>query len=77
MHFNFNRSHEYFSYVYNKQMKRNRLQNYVLESVQLKPQNSARWPTLTIVHSLNITYKFNVKNLTEEDRKYRQYSRNS
>lgn len=39
--------------------------NNVLESVQSKPQNSAQWPTLTIVHSLDFTYKFNVKNITE------------
>lgn len=42
------------------------LLNNVLESVQQKPQNSAQWPTSTIVHSLDFTYKFNVKNMTEK-----------
>lgn len=55
-------------------MKRKRFQNNVLESVQLKPQNSAQWPTLAIVHSLNLTYKFNVMNITEKHREYTKHT---
>lgn len=51
-------------------MKRKRLLYNVLESVQPKPQNSAQWPTLVIVRSLNFVYKFNVKNITEKKRKH-------
>lgn len=35
-------------------------------SAQSKPQNSTQWPTFTsYLFSLNFTYKFNVKNITE------------
>lgn len=60
--------------MYKSKKKRKRLQNNVLESVQRKPQNSAQWPTLAIVHSLNFTYKFNVKNITEKHREYNTYT---